>query len=264
VTLSDITLKFWADDTTSGQAMVGAVNFGGCFGPTCVAVTGVAISALQFSPACGPDSTHQANWEITLSNTDTALLGGGVTWANVQTAVHLSSFANFSPGTGFWYSPCALGGGSTYTNDLHDALYIRGNLVTVSGGTPPSCRPLPTCTPSGAAPSLVRAALDLLHGATATPIPQAALSMVAAPNVSRNGQPIRFLMNLGRTSPLQLRFFSLTGEKVAELTAQGSVGANILTWDLTNNAKEKVASGLYLYVLDARGFTQKGKVVLLH
>jgi len=71
VTLSDITIKFWADDTTGGQAMVGAVNYGGCFGQNCAAVNGVSIASLQFSPACGPDSTHQANWEITVSNTDT-------------------------------------------------------------------------------------------------------------------------------------------------------------------------------------------------
>jgi hypothetical protein len=263
VTLSDITIKFWADDTT-GQAMAGAVNYGGCFGQNCTAVTGVVLNTAGFSPACGPDSTHQANWEITLSNTDPVLLPAGATWNNLQTAVHLANFANFSPGTGFWYSPCAVGGGNTYTNDLHYALYVKGNLVTASGGTPPSCRPLPTCTPGGAAPAVARAALELFHEPTVTPTPKPPLSVVAAPNISKDGQPIRFLVNLEGAAPLQLSLYSLTGEKVAELTAQGGPGANSLTWDLTNQSGSIVASGLYFYVLNAGGLSQTGKVVVLH
>ncbi len=148
VNLSQVTIKFWADDTT-GQPLVGAVNYGGCYGSTCTAVSGVAISAGNFSPACGPDSTHQANWEVTVSTTDGGVLNAGVTWASIQTAVHLGNFANFTPGTVDWYSPCGVGGGSAYTNDLHYAVYYQGNLVTASGGVPPSCRGLATCTPSG-------------------------------------------------------------------------------------------------------------------
>ncbi len=35
--------------------------------------------------------------------------------------------------------------------DVHYAIYYQGNLVTASGGMPPSCRALPTCTPVGGA-----------------------------------------------------------------------------------------------------------------
>ena len=267
VTLSDITIKFWADDTT-GTAMVGAVNYGGCFGQTCTAVTGTAINTLNFSPACGPSNTQQANWEITLSNTDTATLGAGITWANLQTAVHLSSFANFSPGTGFWYSPCNVGSGSTYTNNLNYALYVRGNLVTASGGVPPSCRPLPTCTPSGA---VVRS-LDLaLHGETPTPSAVAehgtVLSVVAVPNVSTNSQPIGFRVTLGQAALAKVSLFSVAGETVYQAQSQGNAGLNVIPWDLVNRAGSSVASGLYIYVVEIDGPAgatfHTGKVVVL-
>ena len=245
--------------------MVGAVNYGGCFGQNCTAVTGAAMNTISFSPACGSSTTQQANWEITLSNTDTATLGAGVTWANLQTAVHLSSFTNFSPGTGFWYSPCNVGSGSTYTNNLNYALYVRGNLVTAAGGAPPSCRPLPTCTPSGGAVrSAAQEALDFIHQPTATPTAVPPLQVAAMPNISRDGQPIQFRVNLSQAAPLRLDLYSLTGEKVAQLTAEGNPGVTTLTWDLTNPSGSSVASGLYIYVLRTGDSIQSGKVVVIH
>ncbi len=74
--LSDITIKFWVDDTT-GYSLLGAINYGGCFGANCTSVNGVTLTASNFSPACEADPTHQANWELTLSNTSTATLAAG-------------------------------------------------------------------------------------------------------------------------------------------------------------------------------------------
>jgi len=268
VTLSDISIKFWADDTT-GSAMVGAVNYGGCFGQNCTAVTGAAINTVNFSPACGPSNTQQANWEITVFNTDTALLGAGVTWSNLQTAVHLASYANFSPGTGFWYSPCSVGSGSTYTNNLNYALYVRGNLVTASGGVPPSCRPLPTCTPAGGA---ARPAAEEEKALTPSPTPtpgagRQASQVVAVPNVSQGGQSIGFRVTLGEPAPVKLTLYSVAGETVYQAQSQGSAGLNVIPWNLLNGAGSSVASGLYIYVVEIDGpggaIYQTGKVVVL-
>ena len=192
-------------------------------------------------------------------------MGAGVTWANLQTALHLTNFPNFSPGTGFWYSPCGVGGGNTYTNNLNYALYIRGNLVTASGGTPPSCRPLATCTPSGNV--LARAKAEGLMGSP-TPTYETeqalGLSVVAAPNISKDDEPIKFLVNLQAAAPLQIILYNLVGEKVAELDAAGSPQVNTLTWALNNSQGEKVASGLYIYVLKSGNGVRTGKVVVLH
>jgi Pro-kumamolisin, activation domain len=140
VKVSDITIKAWVDDTTA-QNIVGQINYGGCltgangcFHP----VTGVTVTATHFTPACGPDATHQADWEVKISSTDPTTLAPGVTWANIQSAFHLANFANFSPGTVDWYSPCV--NGTSFVADGHFAIFVQGNLVSASPGVPPSCR----------------------------------------------------------------------------------------------------------------------------
>ena len=143
VKLSDIKIKYWADDT-SGQFLVPRISTGGCASgsngsPSCLhQVTGVTATASSFSPACGPDSTHQANWEITVSATDSTTLAAGATWNGIQTAVNLANYSNFNPGTGKWFSPCLSG--SSYVADPHFALYYQGNLVFANGISAPACR----------------------------------------------------------------------------------------------------------------------------
>ncbi|MET0791108.1 MAG: protease pro-enzyme activation domain-containing protein [Polyangiaceae bacterium] len=143
VKLSDIKIKFWASDS-SGQAIVPQVNTGGCASgannnPSCVhQVTGVSAAATSFAPACGPDANHQANWEVTLSTTDSAILPAGATWNNIQAAVHLANYANFTPGTSKWFSGCLPG--TAFTADTHFAVYYQGNLVYANGINPPLCR----------------------------------------------------------------------------------------------------------------------------
>src|SRR5262249_28257213 len=103
VPLSAIQIKFWPDDT-SGQRVVPQVFYGGCVSnagtPSCVhQVSGVTAAPATSFSACGPGPQQQANWEITVSNTDNALLLPGATWSNLQSQVHLANFGNFSPGT---------------------------------------------------------------------------------------------------------------------------------------------------------------------
>lgn len=141
VAVSDITIKLWVDDTSAAN-LVGQVNYGGCLldaAGSCVhQVTGVTATATKFSPACGPDPNHQANWEVTITSTDHSALGAGLTWSNIQSAVHLTNYANFNPGTSEWYSPCLSG--SSFKDSSYFAVYVQGNLVTSSTGVPPACR----------------------------------------------------------------------------------------------------------------------------
>ncbi len=142
VALSDVSIKMWVEDTTAAQQMVTDVNYGGCTtsGPSCVhQVSGVKATVTSFSPACGPDASHQANWEIAISTTDTTVLAAGGRWTNLQTGTHLGNFANFTPGTGRWFSPCLSTGGG-FVSDSHYAVYYKGDLVFASGVSTPSCR----------------------------------------------------------------------------------------------------------------------------
>lgn len=162
VPLSDIQIKFWPDDT-SGQNVVPQVFTGGCVSdagnPSCVhQVQGVQATPTPFT-ACGA-AGHQANWEITLSTTDSALLPPGATWSNLQSQVHLANFGNFSPGTSSWYSSCVSGtSSSSYVPTGTFALYDAGQLVRTSTGVPPSCRaPSGSQTISGNVPPAVATA----------------------------------------------------------------------------------------------------------
>jgi len=161
VKLSDIKVKYWVDDTT-GQTVVPQISYGGCASgaggnPSCAhPVTGVTAAAASFSPACGPDATHQANWEITVSTSDATMLPAGATWANIQTAVHLANYANFTPGTGKWFSPCVSP--TSYVADAHFSVYYQGNLIFSNGIGGPDCRaphgtqPITTYTPPPVSP----------------------------------------------------------------------------------------------------------------
>ena len=146
VKLSDISIKYWAYDT-SGQTLVPSLRKGGhvirldedarCDHD----VSGVLAKATSFSPSCGPDATHQANWEITIFNSDGAMLAPGAAWSGISTTLGLADHSNFSPGTSDWYSPCFVGG---YTSDVHIGVYFQGNEVTANGVmTAPACRPPP-------------------------------------------------------------------------------------------------------------------------
>jgi hypothetical protein len=140
VPLSSISIKYWINDT-SGARIVPNVWYGGCVtssNGTCVhQVSGVTATATQFA-ACGADPTQQANWEITVKTTDTALLNPSFTWSGVQTAVNRSDSLPFSPGSASWYSSCGVG--QPYAPDSHFAVYVGDNLVFSNGVTAPSCR----------------------------------------------------------------------------------------------------------------------------
>jgi Pro-kumamolisin, activation domain len=140
IKLSDVSIKFWVNDTT-GSAVVPHINYGGCVtnaAGTCVhPVTNVTAAAAPFT-ACGPDPQHQANWEITVGTTDASTISAGFTWSNLQTSLNLASFANLSPGAATWYSPS--GTGQAFHSDTHYSVYVKGQLVTTLGITPPDCR----------------------------------------------------------------------------------------------------------------------------
>src|SRR5204863_4824975 len=141
IALSSISIKFWIDDTT-GQTVVPHVYAGGCVtgvggNPSCShQVSGATPKATHFSPACGPDPTHQANWEIAVSNTDATTLPPGATWSGLQVAINLGNFGNFAPGSNDWYSACVPG--SVPATSPRHAVYVNGTAA--SGAQPPSCR----------------------------------------------------------------------------------------------------------------------------
>jgi hypothetical protein len=97
--------------------------------------------------------------------------------------------------------------------------------------------------------------------------PSNAPQVVAAPNISRDEEPIKFLVTLAQPGQMNLALYSLSGEKVYNISAGGTAGLNTLVWDLTNSLNQPVASGLYIYRLSANEGTtnenRMGKVVVI-
>ena len=92
-------------------------------------------------------------------------------------------------------------------------------------------------------------------------------SAMAAPNVVRDNGPVQFRFFLGRPARVHLSLYTLTGEMVFQTTVAGTQGANTLVWDAQNQARQSVASGLYLYVLrfedDRQTESRTGKIALI-
>ncbi len=103
---------------------------------------------------------------------------------------------------------------------------------------------------------------------TATPGEGNLRSIVAEPNLSKGGEPIRFEVNLDQSASLDLVLYTVSGELVYETRVQGRVGLNEFIWNLQTHGNIPVASGLYIYVVrleDSNGLDSRvGKVLVLH
>ena len=150
VPLAQISMKYWVNESSVASIVPGGlVRRLRDVGQRDLRPPGHgrdSATAVRFAPACGPDASHQANWEITVSTTDATALAAGQTWGGVQTALNLANYGNFKPGSGTWYSGCASG--QPFAADSHFAVYVNGDLVTSQGAQPPSCRaPVPPVAP---------------------------------------------------------------------------------------------------------------------
>ena len=146
VPLSDISIKLWVDETTASSVVASLSNAGcisahGTASNDCATqgkVRGVAATAVQMSTPCGPSDTSQANWEVTITNTDDGVIPPGQSWHKLHSKLALPSNAAFDPGPASWYSSCQAIDGATHETS-RIAVYVGGDLVTSSPGVPPSC-----------------------------------------------------------------------------------------------------------------------------
>lgn len=91
---------------------------------------------------------------------------------------------------------------------------------------------------------------------TPTPAPEGDLPLVAevkaGPSVSDGKKPIRFFFTLGKPAKVELSIYTLDGTRIFTTTVEGHQGENQLLWQARNQARQAVASGLYLYDLEIR------------
>jgi hypothetical protein len=69
---------------------------------------------------------------------------------------------------------------------------------------------------------------------------------------------------LPQASEVSLSIYNLSGQLVKKLVAgEMNAGRHSLVWDATNDRGERVASGVYLYVIKAGEFSAQRKLVLM-
>ena len=67
---------------------------------------------------------------------------------------------------------------------------------------------------------------------------------------------------LPQAENVSLVIYDLTGREVRKVIEQKqNTGSYTVTWDSTNQAGQKVATGLYIYQIRAGEFTQSGKML---
>jgi flagellar hook assembly protein FlgD len=71
-------------------------------------------------------------------------------------------------------------------------------------------------------------------------------------------------LQLPVSGEVSLSIFNTNGQLVKKLVAgEMNAGQHNLAWDATNERGERVASGVYLYVIKAGEFTAQRKLVLM-
>jgi hypothetical protein len=75
--------------------------------------------------------------------------------------------------------------------------------------------------------------------------------MVAGILIGTAPNGIEFAIDGQGVSSAQVEVFDLKGRKVFD---SGEVQDNTFTWNLQNNAGQRLANGVYLYVVRVRGF----------
>ncbi|HEY5037490.1 MAG TPA: hypothetical protein VIJ93_00300, partial [bacterium] len=172
VTLSDLVIKLWINDTgsictnvlTAGNLFNGANGF-------INNVSGTTSSAVVLSTACTTPASRQANWEVRFQGTNSQAIPPGGKWVDGKIDVHRCDAQPFdNPNDDFsqmpaWQGSClAQNWPVTYGSDPYFALYYQGGLIQewsdsdhqdLLRGTEPSCivacrtpTPFPTVTPT--------------------------------------------------------------------------------------------------------------------
>ena len=69
----------------------------------------------------------------------------------------------------------------------------------------------------------------------------------------------RIVYEVSRWSEIEVRIWTISGERVREIRGEGKAGENEIEWDGKNKYGRRVASGIYLYSIEARSGGDRAK-----
>ena len=233
--------------------------------PTNTATSSVTNTATNTASNTATNTTTNT---ATVPNTNTTTNTATQTAVNTSTNTASSTATNTATptSTNTATSSSTLTGTSTLTA-TNTTIGTAVNTLTATPTRTPTATltqtssntPAYTSTPTLTATSTI----------SATPTASALLiSALAEPNISRNSQPIDFVIDLGGNASIQLSLYTLLGEEVFSETILGNPGVNTIVWNLKNQSLATVASGIYIYVIEVNNGSETanktGKVMVIH
>jgi hypothetical protein len=219
--------------------------------------------SLSVTAVFGPtnDQNQTDDYSIGFGN------GATIVWGNGCTASYnTGSLANDKPVTVVQSVavPATVTSGPYTSLDvvgIQDSTYLCGGSTILGSLSISMCSTGSKLMPSGSLN------LERTPTPTLTPINSVLPSVAAAPNISRDGQPIRFLVQLASPAQVRISLYTLLGEKIDSNVLEAGTGSSQWVWNLDNSSGSQVASGLYLYIVEvgegASLVLKTGKMVVL-
>ncbi len=111
--------------------------------------------------------------------------------------------------------------------------------------------------------TLYRAAIPNNPATPTVDVPAAEVFAYPNPYVVGNGY-LRFRFESGSDGPVQVRIFSFGMEPVRTLDVAGRAGSNDVLWDGRADDGGRVATGVYVYTVEAGGETFSGRLIVVN
>ncbi|MCX8093618.1 MAG: T9SS type A sorting domain-containing protein, partial [Candidatus Goldbacteria bacterium] len=187
-----------------------------------------------------------------------------------------------------WYSPAAnyMTGGVTYTYNYPSVTIGRNEIVSVYPRynqiivyCMPTIAGTRTITPTRTATQTITpsvtfnvqsSTMTITMTETITPSMTQTKTMTPSASPTITATPLEFYLilygnhpnpanehtyivyELGRKAEVEVKIYTISGEKIREIKGEGEVGRNSIMWDLKNRRGRDVSSGVYIYSIEAR------------
>ena len=151
---------------------------------------------------------------------------------------------------------------NTYTNTPSATITNTGSKTETLTNTPtPTITPTPTATGS--------ATESATPSATASETPGEFYLKLIGNSPNPVVEYTDIIYEIGREAEIEVRIYTISGEKVREIRGRGEKGRNSIMWDTRNKRGRGVATGVYIYSIEAvdkmggKRYKEWGKIAVI-
>ena len=134
---------------------------------------------------------------------------------------------------------------NTYTN-TPSATIANTASITVTWTNTPTATMTPTATATGSATE------SATPSATASETPSEFYLKLIGNSPNPGNEYTDIIYEIGREAEIEVRIYTISGERIREIREVGQKGINSVRWDMRNKRGRGVATGVYIYSIEAR------------